>query len=583
MADTPEQAAARKELAEITAASGNLGQQIESNPLYQATFGMSLEQVEAMTAESHPIKFKLLSGYRDEILPRTIAGLQEAIDKARAKGTNVLVNGSPATSAASALAGATLSSLKSYTVGPEQAYVERLQAIIDGKAPTAAAAPIATPTREPVRVNAPPAAIPPEAAVIDTALRPVVNGAPEVVPDPAAVRSNVPPVVSPVTRPNVVPAAQRVPLSPQQTPPRDAAPLQLGRITPQTTVLDLIVNGIQTSNDPEAAILKKAATEKLTDEIKKSKPELADNPQGLAAALQQGLPNSIRGIILDLSKEKAIQQKIAGGFLDAMRAQSPGAEQSGFYQTLKRLSSNEQTFPQFLNTNMLDGITKDYEARARAENGGTVPNRVIDAVAGNIMRVKPEIKKYNDAVGQDINDFVRNPQISSQRILHSPSTQARIRKEIADRPISVFFARLIGINVEKRAQAEALEEIKKRGVKDKNYSREIQSGFVDEMNRRTTTELRGEQLENMRAFTRHLSQLPYSRFIQEDISPRRVSSIILGIERPGEDRTPSRHLIPQHIASRPNPHVNVANAEPARATQTQQQLPARPAAPQSTA
>lgn len=625
---TMTRAEAQDRLAEIarTANSQSLGAQIESSLLFQGWFyGKKLKDLDAIEKEKdrEETKKQILDGLSEKLQPILKAAEQRKIP--------VLIGGTR-TYDTSALYGSSLESLHGVVVEVEPSYVRSLQNIANG-VPQAAATQGATPI-----IRTAPVAIPvvqatpsqePRQTVIPTAL-PVRTTVPSAVPTsmPSArtdgmevvtAREEETIVQRTATGTTIVTARQVQTLStptraatqapalatlrptnaapiptraaaPSQTPsqtPSAAAPFSMGRITPQTTVLDLIVNGIHNATDGDAAQFKTVATARLTDELKKSKPELANNPQALEAAVRQGLPNSIRSLLLELSKDKTVQQKIANGFLDGMRRESPGAENSGFYKHLKTLASDERTFNSFLNTNMLDGITRDYEARVRAENNGQVPRRVLDAVAANIMRIKPEIKKYNDQVGQNINDFVRNPEISRQRLLHSPRTQAEIRAGLAqykkDHPFQTFFAGLFGINMEQRAQEEAAKRIA-REVKDKNYSREIQTGFVNEINRRTEGELRGEQLANMRNFTRYLGHLPYSRFIQEDISPRRVSSIILGIEQPGEQHPPSRHVIPQQLISRTtSPYVNVASA-PTQTPHTQPHgAPSRAPSPQSAA
>ncbi len=571
---------AQRELDAITAASGNLGTRIIGDSQYQAAFRKtdgsvySLAELDGVGPTS-----PLIYTQKSLIITMTRSGLRDAMAEAARKGTSIFINGIPVAAGADPLAGvSSLADLNNINVGPDPAYVAKLQAIAN---PTAAVPPI---------VQAPPV------IAQTTIIPPVVNqprpepdkivptvASPHAIPPamPAVIQQNASPALQQPTVPDQRRPAVVLPPAAALAPARPASQLSLGKITPQTTVLDLIVNGVQTSNDAEAAGLRAVATEKLTKELSAKQPELASNPQALAAAVQQGLPNSIRGLILDLSKDKNVQQKIASGFLDAMRRENPSAEQSGFYQNLKRLSSNEQTFGAFLNTNMLEGITKDFEQRARAENGGRVPATVMDAVANNIMRVKPEIKQYNDRLGQSINDFVCNPEISRQRLLQSASTQREIREGVAkfrrEHPFQTFFADMIGTNMHAEGEKRALAEMTKRGMRDKNYSREIQSGFINEFNRRAETEMRGEQLENMRAFTRHLSHLPYSRFIQEDISPRRMSAIILGIERPGEERAPTRHIIPQQLITRnQSPHVNVVAAQPSPdPTALRQQQPPR--------
>lgn len=535
--------------------------------------------------------------YSDKIKEPTLAALDATNASTYGGKGLLLLNGVPVDAAtARALP---LPQFRTLTIGFDPAYKSQIEALANPGSkqapqiiPPVAAAPLDTQSNTiiPPRTLTEPAE--PIARVAPSLIQQQTLAAPDLQQTAAATNLQqklVPPTANQMgpanpptgVRPQTFPDPRRAASPPQrQETAAPTSPILLGKITPQTTVLDLIVNGIQTTNNPEAAGLKAAATERLKQELKTSKPELADNPQAMDAAIQQGLPNAVRSLVVELSKDKAVQQKIATGFLDAMRRENPSAEQSGFYQNLKRLSSNEQTFPQFLNTNMLEGITRDFEQRARAENGGRVPTTIMDAVANNIMRVKPEIKQYNDRVGQSINDFVCNPEISRQRLLHSASTQREIREGVArfrrEHPFQTFFADLIGTNMHAEGEKRALEEMAKRGMRDKNYSREIQTGFINELNRRTASEMRGEQLENMRAFTRHLSQLPYSRFIQEDISPRRMSAIILGIERPGEGTAPTRHLIPQQLISRnQSPHVNVAAAQtpPDPAAPRQQQPP----------
>lgn len=644
-------AAAQAELNEINAASGNLGQQIFNNSEYQAAFKKKDGSVYTLAELDSVSLLSDAEAYAKSafILSRTRSGLEAAMAEAAKKGTTVFINGASVPAGADPLAGITkLEQLNGINVGPDPAYIARLQAIIDaGNAPDPV---VVTPTRATTAIRTT-TFIPTTAPVARPSSAPIATPSVVSTPslphgEPKAFTTTSLPIqiattsAAPTSTPSALPQADEVitlqnntfvtrqndagttivttskvetiatvprsaTLAPTLTAPRQtsatstptraaptqaataAAPFSMGRITPQTTVLDLIVNGIQTSSDPEAALLRKTATDKLTDELKKTKLELANNPQALEAAVRQGLPVSIRGLVVALSADKAVQQKIANGFLDGMRRESPGAEHSSFYKHLKTLSSEPATFNAFLNANMLDGISRDYEARIRAENNGQVPHRVSDAVAANIMRVKPEIKKYNDQVGQDIHDFVRNPEISRQRLLQSPKTQAEIRAGLAqykkDHPFQTFFAGMFGVNMEQRAQEEARKRIA-REVRNKNYSHEIQSGFVDELNRRTEGELRGEQLANMRAFTRYLGHLPYSRFIQEDISPRRISSIILGIEQPGEQNAPSRHLIPPQLVSRAqNPYVNVA-ATPTQPLPMQPHgSPSRAPSPQSAA